>query len=116
MLFEPGYNRRDWNVKERSFDPITVDPKVVPKVQTRPVATNGKKQKLNGTDNGQTVSHPGFSKAMTTTAPKLITEVQDSKNQLSSLIRNAEQNKEALKARNERVKQQKQSSRSRYGW
>lgn len=48
--------------------------------------------------------------------PQVISQVYDQKNQLSSLIKNAAKNKEALEKRNERVQKSKQLSRSKYGW
>lgn len=45
-----------------------------------------------------------------------ITKVHDPKNQLSSLIKNARQNEESLKHRNERINKAKQRSKRQYGW
>lgn len=45
-----------------------------------------------------------------------ITELHDPKNQLSSLIKNARENRDSLKQRNERINQAQQRSKRQYGW
>lgn len=42
--------------------------------------------------------------------------LHDPKNQLSSLVKNAQKNRAALQQRNEAVKQAKERSKRQYGW
>lgn len=116
-IFAPGYNRTEWDVVEPKYEMVKIDP--IEEYAKKSIKTNETndqrgldevkelKDTISLTETPSKVSHP---EATT------IADVYDTKNQLSSLVKNAQRNQEAIKSRNERIKQSKIQSRNRYGW
>lgn len=109
-VFADGHDRLQWDVQESNFQAVKVDPKemavTAPKA-TPPVAQRQAVEPVLSTANAPNET---FEPATP------LVDVHDRRNQLTSLVQNARRNEEAIKARNERIKQTKQQSRNRYGW
>lgn len=113
-VFKEGYNRLAWDVQEPTYDAVTINP------------LESKVTQENEVDNEQEdeIDHnvPQISTATEknhlefTELDAHISNVHDPKNQLASLIKNAQHNKEALAKRNKRIKESKMQQRSWYGW
>ena len=113
MPFEEGYNRRDgiqepdWNVIEP--DMWLQDSKKVP----GPEVQEPIKDSREHDDSLTSVAPVGTTASADPTA---YVPLHDPRNQLSSLVKNAQNNEEALQQRNQRVKQSKMRSRKEFGW
>ncbi|QLQ82663.1 hypothetical protein HG537_0H04260 [Torulaspora globosa] len=108
-IFAPGYNRLQTTILDRSYESTRIDPRelsVTPK-QTEPLP-NATEPPVHTLQTDQSHSQD--------LQPAPITEVFDPKNQLTSLIKNAKLNEQAITARNERIRRSKHESRTRYGW
>lgn len=109
-VFSEGYNRLQWDVQETGFFGPKVDPREMSVAASKSAAPVAETQPV-------TPSMP--TKPIVSGAPDpgaQMVDMHDRKNQLSSLVQNARRNEEAIKSRNERIKQAKQQSRARYGW
>ncbi|CCD22557.1 uncharacterized protein NDAI_0A04000 [Naumovozyma dairenensis CBS 421] len=124
-VFEPGYNRRESPIKEPLYRAIKVDLRVLPQEVTKPTLMKRKTDHpLNGFTQNQHEDEQGIMQATLlnnkthgeVTDSPVVSNVYDPKNQLRSLVKNAERNKDALKRRNEHIKKMKANSRSRFGW
>lgn len=109
-VFADGHDRLQWDVQESNFRAVKVDPKEM--AVTAPKATSTVAQAQAVEPVLLTAKAP--SETFEPAAP--LVGVHDRRNQLTSLVQNARRNEEAIKARNERIKQTKQQSRNRYGW
>lgn len=117
MVFEPGYNRREDGLSEYSyFQPVIIDPKYTFKTLNSQ-DDNNEKSDTSPVDNHDAAlkshSEENMRKGVNGTKIK---EVYDTKNQLSSLIRNAKENSEILKVCNEHKSGVKKQSKDKYGW
>lgn len=116
MVFEEGYNRLNWGIYDPGYKPIppTKEHKsteYVPKKQeTDIIDTDNLTKAINSSLPSE------FKNQKAVSENPSISNVYDRKNQLSSLIQNAQQNKRALNDRNEHVKHAKEASRRTYGW
>lgn len=109
LVFAEGYDRRQWSVPEPSFSEMRIDPREVSVTIAEPTA-----QTEPGLAPKETLQNQQPVRDIQETAP--ITAVFDSRNQLASLIKNAKQNEEAIKVRNDHIRESKLQSRNRYGW
>lgn len=119
-MFETGYNRRDRNAEEEPYGSLALQrtgymsedksankgAHLVPQAKTPDEPANESSSTLS--DIAKHLQH--------VQEPKIISELHDTKNQLSSLIKNASKNKDVLTERNKRIEESKKKSRSRYGW
>ncbi|CCH60870.1 hypothetical protein TBLA_0D03710 [Henningerozyma blattae CBS 6284] len=128
MIFDEGYNRKDIDLEEFCFTPKRLNTN--PTFLFKPIALKDankrdeagniqhstkqesiKELKVQKTKNTKTKPPKKISQE-----PLSISEVYDPKNQLSSLVRNAKRNQEALQLRNKRISKNKFESKKRYGW
>ncbi|CAL9737459.1 hypothetical protein MOSE0_M00540 [Monosporozyma servazzii] len=122
QAFENGYNRTEEdhdNVIGYQYVPVKILDVPEPanradgsQIETVP-CINFEKRKEPANVSSSTPDSYDYSRIQT---PQSITNVFDSKNQLTSLIKNAQQNEDSLKERNKRVSQAKQQSKRQYGW
>ncbi|CAB4254644.1 similar to hypothetical protein KAFR_0D03660 [Kazachstania africana CBS 2517] [Maudiozyma barnettii] len=125
MVFSTGYNRRKTDMHKRSFKPLTL----TRTGYIKPKSTTSKSS--DRTENKTKINHknkneiPKKKLHCMQESTKFIPQVQESlvisgvrdpKNQLSSLVSNAKKNMDSLNERNNRIKNAKKQSRSRYGW
>lgn len=114
-IFAPGYNRSEWDVVEPKYEVVKIGPtEEYTKKFMKTNETNDRRELDEVKEIKDTIS-------LTETISEgsrleATTIVYDTKNQLSSLVKNAKRNQEAIKSRNERIKQSKIQSRNRYGW
>lgn len=114
-MFGEGYDRRKCEIAEPAYQGINVDPCEIDPIKPE-----------MGQGDHDLAEKEAFEAPVAETAPLLSTALQtehttissvyDTKNQLSSLVKNAQRNKEALEKRNQRIKKAKTESRNRYGW
>ncbi|CAL9732522.1 hypothetical protein MOUN0_N12112 [Monosporozyma unispora] len=131
QVFEDGYSRLETtdNVLGYEFIPVKIleVPEPINKVSGSKIETvpcvNFQKKKKNTTDTDQNKHNNTKSKTIPDSydysnvqTTQSITNVFDSKNQLTSLMKNAKQNENSLRERNERRDQAKQQSKRQYGW
>lgn len=129
-MFSEGYNRRETGLRDASIHVLSTGPTgyVIPDklLHTNTSKEGGtqynhknKASQINSKKDKDTLEKEIESltkRAKHVQEPQIISQVYDQKNQLSSLIKNAAMNKDALEKRNERVQKSKKLSRSRYGW
>lgn len=122
QVFENGYNRlrENSNVIGYQYTPVKIlnvpeqtTSAEATQIETIPCINLEHKEDKSSTTSKATTDSYDYSATQT---PKSITNVFDSKNQLTSLIKNAQQNEDSLKERNKRVSQAKQQSKRQYGW
>lgn len=119
-LFDNGYNRSEWTVTDPGFEAPLIGPK-------EPTTKNGvlyqseesskdaiQSNEGNKAISSQNLEYRGY-EGLNYEFPG-ITNLYDSKNQLSALVKNAQKNQEALKVRNEKIKISKLESKNKYGW
>ena len=119
-IFETGYNRRqdllstEYEIKNSMYQPIVVESlekKELVKPDSKILSESD--SKVEQISFQRHINHEQITSAdMSST----ISPVYDRNNQLTSLVKNARQNKEALKKRNELISMSKQQQRKRYGW
>lgn len=108
-VFADGHDRFQWDIQESNFRAVKVDPKEM--AVTAPKATSvAQAQAVEPVLSTANAPNETFEPATP------LADVHDRRNQLTSLVQNARRNEEAIKARNERIKQTKQQARNRYGW
>lgn len=108
-VFADGHDRLQWDIQESNFRAVKVDPKEM--AVTAPKATSvAQAQAVEPVLSTANAPNETFKPATP------LVDVHDRRNQLTSLVQNARRNEEAIKARNERIKQTKQQARNRYGW
>lgn len=113
MVFAEGYKRRlasnqekDWEVVKHS-EPATdsasrqMDQSQSTKAEVTEVVSTATTPEL---ESGTAISNHTYM------------PLHDPKNQLTSLVKNAQKNRDALQQRNESVKQAKARSKRQYGW
>lgn len=111
--FDQGYNRRH-GIQEADWTPIEPElwmqhPKEITK------STNEKSTEESLEDMDSTTTTPAATTTSTADQTAYV-PLHDPRNQLTSLIKNARTNEDALKQRNQRVKQSQNRSRREYGW
>ncbi|CAR29152.1 hypothetical protein ZYGR_0Z00730 [Zygosaccharomyces rouxii] len=120
--FEEGYNRRngiqepDWNVIEPDMWAQQAKSGSEPRIQKSTEESMGSN---NSTTSTAPIDPPGSTGSTGSTGPSdppAYVPLHDPRNQLSSLVKNAQNNEEALQQRNQRVKQSKMRSRKEFGW
>lgn len=122
QAFENGYNRTEenhGNILGYQYTPVKILDVPEPansadgsQIETVPCISFEKREEPTNVSSSTTDSYD-YSRIQN---PQSITNVFDSKNQLTSLIKNAQQNEDSLKERNKRVSQAKQQSKRQYGW
>ncbi|GCE99385.1 hypothetical protein ZYGM_000337 [Zygosaccharomyces mellis] len=111
--FEEGYNRRnciqepDWNA---------IEPDMWAQQQKRITKPNTKKTAEESSEHSDLITSVASTDTSASTGPTAYMPLHDSRNQLSSLVKNAQNNKEALEQRNQWIKQSNMKSRKEYGW
>lgn len=108
--FEGGYNRRS-GLQEPDTDVIEPEMRVPQSVETTvPSSRESVEESTETTDN------TALAASATATTPIAYVPPHDPRNQLSSLVKNAQANKEALQQRGQWVKHSKEMSKREYGW
>lgn len=116
-IFAPGYNRSEWDVVEPKYELVKIGPtEEYTKKFIKTNETNDWRELDDVKEIKDTISLTETTSESSRLEATTIADVYDTKNQLSSLLKNAQRNQEAIKIRNERIKQSKIQSRNRYGW
>lgn len=139
-VFEDGYDRRATDLNSVEYKPVRIidigeshDSGSRDNLRIDTVSCikfdNTEQDKSNGTASTSSSNVPpsntneteqttdkgyGYHTPVNNSLP--ITRVYDPKNQLSSLVRNARQNRDSLRQRNERISKTQQRSKRQYGW
>ncbi|CCK68469.1 uncharacterized protein KNAG_0B00200 [Huiozyma naganishii CBS 8797] len=119
-IFESGFSRSSLALSEPSYEPVTFAELNGTSYEGSKHRDSTRPQERVQDDDTATRSILDWAStnANTPTAntAQPITQVYDRKNQLTSLVQNAQMNEGALAARNEQLQQAKRTSRRRYGW
>ncbi|CDH18074.1 uncharacterized protein ZBAI_09862 [Zygosaccharomyces bailii ISA1307] len=113
MVFAEGYNRRLDSNQEKDWEVVS---------HSEPASDGASKQmdylastKAEATETVSTAIALEL-EGGTAISSHTYVPLHDPKNQLSSLVKNAQKNRDALQQRNESVKQAKARSKRQYGW
>ncbi|AQZ12709.1 (ZYRO0G01870g) [Zygosaccharomyces parabailii] len=113
MVFSEGYNRRLASNQEKDWEVVRHSQLASDSASKQMDDSESTKAEVTEVISTEIASELESGTAIST---HTYVPLHDPKNQLSSLVKNAQKNRDALQKRNESVKQAKARSKRQYGW